>query len=186
MYCSEDTCTFEEGNSFNHWSDCTVLPQSTTVRQHILVTGRRSEVRECSQTGLTASQSSCHFVSLTVLSNVKTRYRGRSLAWPVTAEVRFRSHVSPCETCVEQCNTEACLSKSAWGFHSTHALNPLHLYISLIRWTNGRSLGTLQMLFRKSENIRQKNNFHALTESPVLHGGKRCRNKHSDICLVSI
>jgi hypothetical protein len=82
-----------------------------------------------------------------------------------------------------------CLRKlgvSPVSIHSTNALNSLHLYISLIRRTNGRSLGTLEMLFHKSENIRQKNNFQALIESPVLHGGKRCRNKHSDLCLVNI
>ena len=72
------------------------------------------------------------------------------------------------------------------NIHSTNVLNSLYLYISLVRRTNGRSLGTLQMLLLKSENIRQKNAFHVLEESPVLHGDERYRNKDSDLCLVNI
>jgi len=72
------------------------------------------------------------------------------------------------------------LLRSAACLHTNQSRSYLNHLVFLL--SEGQ---TLQMLFRKSENIRQKNTFHALTENPVLHGGEHCRNEHSHLCLVN-
>jgi hypothetical protein len=86
--------------------------------------------------------------------------------WPVTATTRFRSLTCPCKICVARNDTRTGFSPGTSVFHCQYPpVGLLHAHLhrnTVIRRTNGRSLGKLNQSNALSEKGGGTLDFHAI------------------------